>query len=211
MKIVCISDTHTFEYDIAVPDGDVLIHAGDATINGEPWEVSRFALWLKRQPHKHKIFVAGNHDWLFEKDPQAARAAIESVGTHYLQDESIMLDGLRFYGSPWQPRFCDWAFNLDRGDAIKQKWDCIPKCDVLITHGPPWGVLDYAKLCEPHLGCEELIKAVGRARPRVHVFGHVHGGYGEAHIQGIHFINASICDEAYRPVNKPIVFNLEKR
>lgn len=208
MRIVVISDTHTFEDRITVPDGDVLIHAGDATIEGTPAEVVAFGKWFDAQPHRHKIFVAGNHDWLFQKNPIQAHYLIQFDGVYYLQDSGITIDGIRFYGSPWQPRFCDWAFNLDRGEAIKQKWDLIPQCNVLITHGPPWGILDCVMIGREHLGCEELLKAVGRVRPKVHVFGHIHGGYGERKVNGIRFINASICDEGYNAVNRPIVIDL---
>ena len=208
MKVVCISDTHTFENEIEVPDGDVLIHAGDATIEGSPEEVAAFGWWLDAQPHKHKIVIAGNHDWLFERVPEQARYLINFPGVHYLQDSGVEINGVRFYGSPWQPRFHDWAFNVDRGAAIKQKWDRIPKCDVLITHGPPYSILDYTKWGEPRLGCEELLRAVTRVGPRLHVFGHIHGGYGEFALRDVHFINASICNEAYQPVNKPIVFEI---
>lgn len=209
MRVVAISDTHTFERHLAVPDGDVLIHAGDFTISGDVFEVSEFAEWLEKQPHKHKIIVAGNHDWLFERSPHLAHPIIKSIPrAYYVQDNLIEIESVTFYGAPWQPRFCDWAFNVDRGEAIKRYWDRIPPCDVLITHGPPWGVLDYVKLGEPHLGCEELLKAVGRTKPRFHVFGHIHGGYGEWQINGTRFINASICDEAYQPINAPIVFDV---
>jgi len=211
MRIVCISDTHTFEDQIAIPDGDVLIHAGDATIAGTIAEVNQFCRWFEAQPHKYKIFVAGNHDWLFEKQSQLARSMISSSGAYYLCDQLIELDGVSFYGSPWQPRFCDWAFNVDRGATIKRIWDRIPKCDVLITHGPPFGVLDTVKEGEPHLGCEELLVAVDRIKPRFHVFGHIHGGAGAMQSNGTRFINASICDEAYRPVNAPQVFNVPAR
>ena len=208
MRIVAISDTHTFEDRISVPNGDVLIHAGDATITGTVEEVSAFGVWLESQPHKHKIVIAGNHDWLFERDPVRARLLIEPWA-NYLQDSMVEVDGIRFYGSPWQPRFQDWAFNVNRGRAISRYWSLIPKCDVLITHGPPWGVLDQVMEGRPHLGCEELGEAVGRVRPRFHVFGHIHGGYGQRRApNGIHFINASICDEAYNPINAPIVFDL---
>jgi len=208
MRVVAISDTHTFEDRITVPDGDVLIHAGDATITGTVAEVSAFGAWLESQPHKHKIVIAGNHDWLFERDNAHARLLIEPWA-HYLQDSMVEITGVRFYGSPWQPRFQDWAFNVNRGRAIAWKWRLIPKCDVLITHGPPWGVLDQVIDGALHLGCEELGHAVGRVKPRVHVFGHIHGGYGERRApNGIHFINASICDEAYNPVNAPIVFEI---
>jgi len=210
MRVVAISDTHTFEDQITVPDGDVLIHAGDFTISGTVSEVSNFCTWLHRQPHRHKIIVAGNHDWLLEKFPVQARAFIKNVpGACYLQDSSIVIEGVTFYGAPWQPRFMDWAFNVDRGNAIKQYWDRISSCEVLITHGPPWGILDTVKSLEPHLGCEELIKAVLRVKPRVHVFGHIHGGYGQRQLNGVRFINASICNEAYHPINEPVVFEVE--
>lgn len=209
MRIVVISDTHTFEDRIFVPDGDVLIHAGDATITGTPEEVLRFGLWFERQPHKYKIFIAGNHDWLFQTNSEQARYLIQFEGVHYLQDSGIPIEGVRFYGSPWQPRFGDWAFNLDRGEDIKRKWDLISSCDVLITHGPPWGVLDTVLPNSQHLGCEDLREAVRRVRPKVHVFGHIHGGYGEYVANGTRFINASICDEAYRTSNAPIVFDLD--
>lgn len=208
MRIVAISDTHTFEAEIAVPEGDVLIHAGDATIEGSAEEVWAFGRWLDNQPHRHKIVIAGNHDWLFQKNPQQARELINYEGVHYLQDSSIVVGGLRFYGSPWQPAFHDWAFNVNRGDEIKRKWNLIHSCDVLITHGPAWGILDTAQPNSQRLGCEDLLEAIRRAKPRVHVCGHIHGGYGEYFAGGIHFINASICDEAYQVSNAPIVFDL---
>src|SRR5688500_16441231 len=105
MRIVAVSDTHTFEDEIAIPDGDVLIHAGDATINGKPQEIAAFGKWLDSQPHRYKIVVAGNHDWLFERNPYQARYLIQFTGVHYLQDSLVELHGVRFYGSPWQPRF----------------------------------------------------------------------------------------------------------
>lgn len=209
MRVVAISDTHTFEHQISVPDGDVLIHAGDATITGTADEVAAFGRWLDAQPHRYKVVVAGNHDWLFERNREQAEYLIKFPGVVYLQDDLVEINGVRFYGSPWQPRFHDWAFNVNRGRAIAWKWRLIQKCDVLVTHGPPWGVLDSVKNGAPHLGCEELGEAVGRIKPRFHVFGHIHGGYGERRApNGIHFINASICDEAYNPINAPIMFDV---
>lgn len=211
MKIVAISDTHTFEDRITIPDGDMLIHAGDFTISGTFEEVKQFALWLEKQPHKHKIVVAGNHDWLFQKDPHLARSLIHGIGhAYYLQDGHVEIEGIRFYGSPWQPRFGDWAFNLDRGEQIRRKWDLIKPCDVLITHGPPWGIQDYILPNSQHLGCEDLRDAVKRVKPKVHIFGHIHGGYGEYFSGRTRFVNASICDEAYQTSNAPIVFDLEQ-
>jgi len=91
----------------------------------------------------------------------------------------VIIEGVKFYGSPWQPRFFDWAFNLDRGEEIKKKWDLIPMdTDVLITHGPPYGILDLTHEGEK-VGCEELMKAVLRVQPKIHIFGHIHEAYGE--------------------------------
>ena len=96
------------------------------------------------------------------------------TNAHYLCDESLTLDGVKFYGSPWQPRFFDWAFNKDRGAPLKAIWDKIPlDTDVLITHGPPHGILDLT-FDKIKAGCEELLLAVQRIKPKVHVFGHIH-------------------------------------
>jgi len=220
MRIVFISDTHDQQdrMRVPVPDGDILIHAGDATMMGRMHEIASAGAWLRNFPHKHKIFVAGNHDWLFEKNPTLAvellNKGILGVGDGniiYLQDSGTEIEGLKIYGSPWQPRFYDWAFNLDRGETIKRKWDLIPEgLDVLITHGPAHGVQDQISpvLGGEHLGCEELMAAVNRVKPKIHVFGHIHGGYGKTQYANTLFINASICDEAYKPIHEPIVIDL---
>jgi hypothetical protein len=126
----------------------------------------------------------------------------------YLQDEAVEIEGLRIWGSPWQPEFLDWAFNLPRGAALREKWDRIPSgTDVLITHGPPQGVLDRVDEGRRE-GCADLLNAVARVRPRLHLFGHIHEGYGCLERDGTTFVNASICDRAYRPVNPPVVVDL---
>lgn len=205
MRIVCLSDTHNQQID--TPDGDILIHAGDATVRGTHEEILEFNAWFSLLPHKHKIFVAGNHDWLFETNPVMARALLDK-NIVYLQDKAVEIDGIRIYGSPWQPRFYDWAFNLDRGREMAEKWEMIPPdTDILITHGPPSGILDrtaYGDLA----GCEELIKKVIEIRPKAHIFGHIHEGYGSLEDFGVQFINASNCNESYYPVNPPIVFDI---
>src|SRR2546430_16820633 len=124
MRIVCISDTHSRHDRIEVPPGDILIHAGDATMTGRMEELARFNHWLGRLPHHYKIFIAGNHDWLFEKEPTLAESLITNA--MYLRDSAARIEGLKFYGSPWQPRFMHWAFNLARGQATGRKWDLIP-------------------------------------------------------------------------------------
>lgn len=110
------------------------------------------------------------------------------------------MEGIKFYGSPWQPWYYDWAFNEQRGEKIKAKWDLIPEdTDVLITHGPPMGILDKT-LESGHVGCEELVKAVHRIKPKLHIFGHIHEDHGELRLHGTHFVNAASCNLKYKPV-----------
>ncbi len=207
LRIVCLSDTHNFNEEITVPDGDVLIHAGDATMRGTIDEIVFFNQWFKKQPHRHKIFVAGNHDWLFETNNRLARELLDN-SICYLQDSHIEIEGLKIYGSPWQPRFYDWAFNLNRGEEMAEKWKMIPAdTDILITHGPPHEILDLTPNGDS-AGCEELRKIVEKIRPKVHIFGHIHSGYGTIEKFGVKFINASNCDESYSPINPPIVFDI---
>ena len=131
------------------------------------------------------------------------------VNCHYLQDEAITIEGINFYGSPWQPWFYDWAFNLQRGDQIRAKWDLIPgNTDVLITHGPPLGFGDLTSAGE-RVGCKDLLEAVERIKPTLHVFGHIHEAVGTHSDGKTTFINASICDLSYRPVNKPCIYILQ--
>lgn len=206
-RIVCLSDTHNCNEQIRVPDGDILIHAGDATIQGTIDEIVLFNEWFARLPHRHKIFVAGNHDWLFETDNRLARKLLDDK-IIYLQDSSAEIEGLKIYGSPWQPWFFDWAFNLPRGERLAEKWRLIPDdTEILITHGPPFGILDFPP-DETSVGCEMLRLRVEEIRPKLHIFGHIHHSYGTEENFGTKFINASNCDEAYEPANSPIVFDL---
>lgn len=205
MKLVCISDTHNQHHLIDVPHGDVLIHAGDLTGRGRIHEVEEAVEWLLDQPHRYKIIVAGNHDWLFQRQPQLARGLVSKL--IYLEDSGCELEGLHFWGSPWQPWFCDWAFNLSTQAELQERWNLIPhNTDVLITHSPPFGILDAVD--HKSVGCQALRETVELIRPRLHVFGHIHEGYG-LHRQGrTLFVNASSCDQAYRPIQKPRVIEL---
>jgi len=206
MKIVLISDTHNKHDFIDVPEGDVLIHSGDATMGGRMEEILNFGRWFARQPHALKIFVAGNHDLMFEKNLDSAKFLLPSSIT-YLQDSKVVFNGVKFYGSPWQPRFFDWAFNVDRGPEIAKKWALIPEdTNVLITHGPPFGIGDLVpdyndKTKTLNVGDEELLKRVNQLQQlKLHTFGHIHEG------AGIHgkFVNASSLNGKYQYVNKPI-------
>lgn len=211
MRIVCISDTHLVHAtsEVHVPDGDLLIHAGDATYMGNLDEIRQFNAWLSAFPHEHKIFVAGNHDWAFQLEPAKARALL-SPEIIYLEDSETRVGGLRIYGSPWQPEFMDWAFNLERGEPLRQKWRQIPTgIDILITHGPPFGILDCT-VTGDETGCHDLLAEVTtRIRPKLHLFGHIHEDYGLRSVDDITFVNSCIVDEAYTLANEPIVIELD--
>ncbi len=206
MRIVCLSDTHGRHGDLVVPEGDLLVHAGDLTAHGDLQELHESARFLAALPHRHKVVVAGNHDFALQDRPEAARALLD--GLVYLQDRETTVEGLRIWGSPWQPWFFDWAFNLRRGPEIRARWDLIPEgISVLVTHGPPFGHGDLTRYGE-HVGCADLLDAVRRVRPRLHVFGHIHEGYGRTEDGGTLFVNASTCTHAYEPIQPPIVVDL---
>ena len=209
LRVVCISDTHGQHAKLSVPDGDVLIHAGDFMAFGDtPKEIIDFNQWLGKQPHQHKVVIAGNHDSMFERHPAAARELLGNA--IYLENSATEFAGLKIWGSPVQPEFNNWAFNVARGAAIRRYWKMIPaNTDVLVTHGPPFGVLDKAHPSSAHLGCEELAKAVEQIKPRLHVFGHIHGGHGLSSGKDTQFVNASVVNEAYRLVHEPQVVEIE--
>jgi predicted phosphohydrolase len=225
-RIVCISDTHSLHDRMSneLPEGDILIHSGDCTNAGRETDVSDFIQWFKNiEGFKYKIFIAGNHDFAFENEPSwlnnyiNPEKLIESNVT-YLEDESIEIISeeftrpIKIYGSPWQPEFYNWAFNLPRnGEVLKSRWDDIPNdTDILITHGPPHGIRDFVvdRSGTLQVGCELLRERVNTLKPLLHVFGHIHGAYGAAYINETAFVNASICNERYEPINKPLVFDL---
>lgn len=201
--IVCVSDTHGRHDRLAVPDGDVLVHAGDLTLHGSLDDVTRFDDWLSSLPHRHKVVVCGNHDWCFQRTPAEARRRLRNA--IYLEDEAAVVEGLRFYGSPWQPWFLDWAFNLPRGPELAAKWALIPgDTDVLITHGPPAGVLDLTKRGD-RVGCADLLNRVHEVRPKLHVFGHIHEAAGVERVGATLFVNAS----AYTARDRAVVVRYE--
>lgn len=209
MRIVAISDTHNYHHRIEVPDGDLLIHAGDATIQGSVKEIAAFAQWFSSLPHKHKIFVAGNHDFLFERSRDVARSFFTD-DVICLEDSAAEIESIRIYGSPWTPEYHGWAFGYSRGEQAKRKWLSIPdEIDILITHGPPYGIRDE----RPDglaIGCRDLRARVDIVRPKLHFFGHLHHGHGVSTLNGTMFANAAICNEAYQPLNKPLVVEFAK-
>jgi hypothetical protein len=201
MRIIAISDTHGLHDRMAqVPDGDVLIHAGDFMNSGrDAREIRSFDDWLGGVQIKHRIVCAGNHDMLFERLPDIARSNLRNAV--YLENSGITIDNVSFWASPFTPEFLNWSFMYPRGDAARQYWDQIPSgLDVLITHGPPHGILDQVTPGTEHLGCEVLYRAVEEKRPRVHIFGHIHGGAGLLENGITRFVNAAYLNERYRPL-----------
>jgi Icc-related predicted phosphoesterase len=213
MRLVLLSDTHMQHDALKLPACDVLIHAGDFTRHGSREDVEAFLRWFSRQEAREKVLVAGNHDMLYEEAPDLARALTREAGIHYLCDEEARIAGLRIWGSPITPRFGDWAFNRDRGPDIAAHWKLIPEgLDVLITHGPPYGLGDKTWY-GASAGCEDLLARVRQVQPRLHVFGHIHESHGESSLPGLstRFFNAASCRPMPFGLRPPIVVELEPR
>lgn len=207
MKIVLISDSHGQHHELQLPEGDMLVHAGDFTKMGKSFQAQDFLLWLERQPFRHKVFVAGNHDFICEKEPALFRSWVPA-SCIYLEDEAVEIEGVRIWGSPITPQFFDWAFNRERGAAICSHWVNIPEgLDLLVTHGPPAGILDRTAHGD-HAGCEDLLRRIEAARPRYSVFGHIHEAHGRMRQGDTEFFNASVLDLGYRMANPPFVIEL---
>jgi len=238
LRFVCLSDTHSAveaSPQFIVPQGDVLLHAGDFTQVGHPSKIKEFDSYLGKQSHKVKVVIAGNHDMTlddeFVKNRRndllgrfgISKANFEDVladnnvpssrellkNCIYLLDSSINICGLNIYGSPWQPEFGDWGFNLPRGEACLEKWDKIPDdTDILMTHGPPIGHGDNC-FSGQRAGCVELLTTVqSRVKPKFHIFGHIHEAYGMTTDGFTTYINASNCTLRYKPNNPAIVFDV---
>jgi Icc-related predicted phosphoesterase len=208
MKFTTISDTHGKHNYLQLPAGDVLIHAGDVSSMGKEYEVLNFLDWFAKQDYEYKIFIAGNHDFYFERMPDADIQNIIPKNVIYLNDSGVTINGINIWGSPISPWFYDWAFNRHRGEPIKKHWDMIPSnTDILITHGPVFGILDYTN-SGMRVGCEDLLVKVQEVKPKFHICGHIHEAYGMQEKDGTTFINASVLNEKYVLVNEPIVFEL---
>ncbi len=241
MKIAAMSDTHNRHEDIdlsRVVGCDMVIHSGDATIQGKKKELNRFLDWYAELPCKYKIFVPGNHDIGMQERQVSYTKKFAQRGVEVLIDSGTMVEDYYIWGMPWTPRFHDWAFNAARDlqDSVdynkengamkvypmmKDFVDKIPDhTNILVTHGPCRDILDSVTRrywdteqnkvvdYEEHLGCDNLYKRVKEIKPDVHIFGHIHGGYGEKHVDGTSFYNAAICDEMYHPSNSVHIIEL---
>lgn len=217
VKIVALSDTHGFHKNLKIPDGDMLIHAGDFSMRAKLNDVVQFAEWFKKQPHQYKIVVAGNHDVYC--DGQKEWTKEEFFPAIYLDHEEATVHGYKVFGSPYSSCIYEpspWSFDYPpKGPRSKALWSQIPEfTDILITHGPPKGVGDWVPDIHPkedhNVGDANLLYYVKQRLPRVHIFGHIHEGYG-VHTYPFfttRFYNACICNRQYKPDNPITVFDL---
>jgi len=212
VKLVCISDTHGDHESVVLPNGDVLIHAGDVTGHGTEVETLAFFQWLGRQPIEHKVCIAGNHDTYMEEDPIATAQMAEDCGVVLLNDSKFKINDVLFWGSPITPRFMDWSFMRDPGADIEKHWNQIPNdTDVLITHGPAQGILDVVERQggeKEHTGCPSLLRRIEDVKPQYHLFGHIHEGYGAVHKNGVSYFNISTMNKGYRIQNDAVVLEV---
>lgn len=208
MKFVAIADTHCRHHNLKLPKGDVLLHAGDICYKGEKEEVVDFLKWFGKQYFEYKIFIAGNHDFYFERKSLQQINAMLPPTVFYLNDSGVEINGVRIWGSPVTPWYFNWAFNRKRGPAILKHWQQIPQgTQILITHGPAFGIHDTV-INGKNAGCKDLLEHVQKIKPQVHICGHIHEGYGQLKRNETKYINASLLNESYELVNKPVVFEL---
>lgn len=228
-RIICLSDTHNYNEQIQVPDGDILLHAGDATMVGNKKELTKFVTWYASLPHKHKIWIAGNHDFGMDFDqsnyevwctrrmrrPHVLSEIREYIldlcnqlGVTYLNNSGVEIEGLKIWGSPDQPAFCGWAFNRSH-KFLEEHWKTIPDdTNILITHTPAYGILDQLET-EESVGDPALTKRIDELQNlKLHVFGHIHPSYGILEIGNTKHVNASILDDRYKVTNKSIEVEL---
>lgn len=223
MKICSVADVHIPHVNVGriTPDADVLTVSGDLTSRGSLDNLRLFRAWLDQQPQKHKIIIAGNHDFCLDPDfvpgsyLNSALALLQGEGIHYLQDSSVTIDGVKFYGAPWQPWFGGMAFNLARGEPIAAKWALIPDdVDVLLTHGPAYGYGDRTS-DGFRAGCQDLYKAIVAKKPRYALCGHIHEDTGQWDLNGSKLVNCSIGypvgDEPADIQRNPYLFGIEPR
>jgi Icc-related predicted phosphoesterase len=217
MKLVFISDTHGYLRERDIPEGDVLVHCGDACSSGQRFEFINFCEQMEKIAKRFRLtlYTPGNHDRFVEVEQRDARREFDSNFDNFplmqmLIHESFEFEGIKFFGSPYTPEFYNWAFMYPR-DKGKEIWANVPDdTDVLFTHGMPHGVLDrvgrlIGKDEDEHVGCVDLRKRIAEIKPKVFAGGHLHLEGGQQIEQdGTVFINAAICDDSYTPSRKAI-------
>ncbi len=208
MKIIVISDTHNKYQKLQIPKGDMIIFAGDVCVGKELKILRKFADFIDSLGFKHKIMIAGNHDYVFENDNSVeARNILKNKNINYLENSMETIAGINIWGSPVTPQFFDWAFMAKRGEKIAKYWNKIPNdADIVVTHGPPYGILDKTARGQK-VGCQELLKKIKELKPKYHIFGHIHEGYGVLKKDTTTYVNASSVDKTLKVLNDPIVFD----
>ena len=234
MKIVAISDTHTKHKKLVIPECDVLVCAGDFSWHGTYWETWRFLKWFGEQPAKHKIFISGNHEiGLDATKPESYRGgkhgyvpgahalARKTPGVIYLEDSEVVIDGIKFYGTPWTPFFYDWGFNgsdgptqLEGNRKLVDVYSKIPEdTNVLICHGPAYGILDKSLTGDTRCGSVEMRKILESdklAQLRLYINGHIHEARGhEIACGNVNFCNVSTLGRDYETVSPPVIIDLD--
>jgi len=221
MLLTVISDTHYKHHQLTnyLIGGDIIIHCGDLSGYGYSYEIIDFLEWYNRLPYNHKIFIAGNHDGFFQDYPTKAKELLKDFpDIDYLENDLCLVgddyeSSIKVWGSPYQPEFNNWYFNLPRGgNELKENWDLIPiNTDILVTHGPPQTILDTSgpPWNNPLLGCEHLLNRIQEVKPKIHVFGHIHN-QGYRFVDGTHFINCSVLNEQYNYHGNIINFHWDK-
>jgi Icc-related predicted phosphoesterase len=211
MRIVCFSDTHKLHKEVVLPVGDIAVFAGDMCGGGSEKSARRFAEWFSLHQHPYKVVVAGNHDKCFENGARLIiRKYLTDLGIIYLEHEPELIGGLKFFGSPYTPEFCSWAFNVPRGEELERKWSQIPdNTEVLVTHGPPLGTLDHSIYDDAPCGCGDLAYRIKELKNlKLHIFGHIHFSRGMVCKDGVTYVNACVCGENYKATNEPIIVDL---
>jgi Icc-related predicted phosphoesterase len=227
MKLVIISDTHTKHAALKIPECDVLVHCGDFTWTGEFEGVCSFVRWLERQPATHKICIAGNHELTFDKNRSYDLETHQLLtlntdkSIHYLEDSSITIDGIKFYGTPWTPWFFDWAFNgitdenlaFYRGVSLSEKYSEIPKdVQVLICHGPVYDICDLSEQDDVRTGSVEMRKLISEklTELQLDLCGHIHEARGMKVVDDVTFVNASSLGRDYETISPPVIIHLDE-
>ena len=174
MKIIATSDLHG-ELP-TIPECDLLLIGGDICPDGPDgfqtnWLGGPFKRWLEQIPAREVVGIAGNHDFCFQRHLAIIKGL--QLRWKYLQDESVCVDGLWIYGTPWTPRFGPWAF-MNSDEELGRYFDNIKNVDILLSHGPAYGVLD--EVGDGHAGSKELLKHLHKTK--VFICGHIHEGFG---------------------------------
>jgi len=219
VRLVCLSDTHSKHKQVPIPDGDILIHAGDLTPRGNYYDFISVGKWFEslKERFKHRIFIAGNHDFGLESDRQLILKSHFDRDVIYLQDSGVELEGIKFWGSPWVNQFYNWAF-MKEEDDLALHWEAISDdTQVLITHGPPFGILDTNKDevdketgIPDRCGSKTLLDRVMQLpNLKHHIFGHIHDHGGKDWQIGYKmFHNVAALNYMYRYQNAPTVIDV---